>query len=235
MEFIIIKTIEEIMIQLKDFFELYPDLYVESENTDEVRISGSFLLNREFNGHRVYKKYNITIVIPINSSKLPYVIDSNSYIDEKYRHYYSNGVLCLETDTKLLLDYEKKFDIIHWMENYVECYFFTYEYYKRYGEFPYGERSHGVMGIIETYQDILNAKDVVEAFHILQYIHSKDYRGHMKCPCQSGKRIRDCHGKQMMRFYTNDYIRSIFLNDYSTIINALKEAERNERNTKKAK
>ena len=116
------------MIQLKDFFELYPDLYVESENTDEVRISGSFLLNREFNGHRVYKKYNITIVIPINSSKLPYVIDSNSYIDKKYRHYYSNGVLCLETDTKLLLDYEKKFDIIHWMESYVECYFFTYEY-----------------------------------------------------------------------------------------------------------
>lgn len=228
MEIIFIKSIEEIRIQLERFFELYPNLHIVSEKPEEVRISGNFLLNREFNGHREYKNYSITIVIPINSSKLPYVIDSNHYIDENYRHYYSNGILCLETDTKLLFDYEKNFDIIHWMENYVECYFFTYEYYKRYGEFPYGERSHGVMGIIETYQDIFKSKDVVETFQILQHICLKKYRGHLQCPCKSGKKIRNCHGKYIIKFYNSEYVRSILLKDYDMIINALKESELNE-------
>ncbi len=195
MEFVIVKSIEDIRAQYDDLFIRYPDLKIENESNEEVIISGKFLLNREYKGHHAYKYYEIKIIIPINSEKLPYVVDLGNYIDKNYHHYYSNGVLCLETDTKTLLQYKNGFNIIHWMENYVELYFFTYEYYQRYGEFPYGERGHGIMGIIETYQDILNAKDVVEAFQILQYIHSKEYRGHMPCPCGSGKKYKNCCGK----------------------------------------
>ena len=30
---------------------------------------------------------------------------------------------------------------------------FTYEFYIRYGEFPFGERAHGIEGIIQTYEN----------------------------------------------------------------------------------
>lgn len=31
------------------------------------------------------------------------------------------------------------------------------------------------------------------------------YRGHMLCPCGSGKRLRNCHGPALLRDLTSDY------------------------------
>ena len=40
------------------------------------------------------------------------------------------------------------------MENIVEPYYYSYEYFSRFGEFPYGDRGHDLVGVIETYQQI---------------------------------------------------------------------------------
>ena len=33
-----------------------------------------------------------------------------------------------------------------------------------------------------------------KAIRLLIYIAEQKYRGHQVCPCQSGKKVRDCHG-----------------------------------------
>ena len=89
------------------------------------------------------------------------------------------------------------------MVNYVETYFFSYEYFKRYGVFPFGERAHGIIGLLDYYGEKLNETDLTKTYYLMRYIATKPYRGHFKCPCGSQKHLRDCHGKYVIAYYNN--------------------------------
>ena len=217
MEDVIINSVEEIVSQLEDFKIHYPNMKVLKQTSTEIRLGGSFTMHKEYGGFQVNNTYLIEIVIPISSTELPYVIDVGKHISPTYHHYYSNGKLCLETDAKILSDYVENFNIVHWMDKYVESYFYAYAYYMRFDEFPYGERSHGLEGVLEAYQELLNAKDVVETYEIMRYMYNNQYRGHFFCPCKSGKKIRNCHGPYMIKFYKNKCLNNVFVKDYLSI------------------
>lgn len=214
---IIIKNAEEITVQLPLFKKAYPDMELICETVNEIKMRGKFSMHREFDDFQVLKTYSAEIVIPIATSELPYVVDVGKHISPKYHHYYPNGRLCLEADVKIIIDYIDGFDLLHWMNKYVESYYFTYEYYMYFGEFPYGERSHNYRGKLEAYHDIIKGKDVVETFEIMQYMNQNSYRGHNLCPCKSGRKLRDCHGPQIISFYTDARLHRLFKKDYEEI------------------
>lgn len=99
--------------------------------------------------------------------------------------------------------FQKLGDIGAWMLNYVETYFFSYEYFKRYGVFPFGERVHGIIGLLDYYGEKLNETDLTKTYYLMRYIATKPYRGHFKCLCGSQKHLRDCHGKYVIAYYNN--------------------------------
>ena len=200
----------------------YPNLKLVDSNSKLVHLKGSILVNRHFNKFILCKNYNIDVFIPIESYKLPYVVDSDKYISRNYHHYYSNGELCLATDTQIMIRFLNGFDLVQWMKEYVEIYFLSYEYFQRFGEFPFGERQHGCIGILETYQDLFFAKDLVATFNLMKYIVHNSYRGHHICPCGSGKRLRKCHGEVLLEFYKNEKLRAILLQDFDNIVEELK-------------
>ena len=228
----IIKTAEQIKAQLNGFQKVYPDMQVINETDTEIRLAGSLTVHKEYGGFQVFDDYNVEIVIPIASSQLPYVIDVGKRINPNYHHYYTNGKLCLETDVKIIADFVSGFDLLRWMNDYVETYYFSYEYYMRYGEFPYGERSHGLDGVLESYQDLLGAKDSQETYDIMQFVVSNRYRGHFLCPCKSGAKLRSCHGKKMLPFYNNDILYKTLNNDCIKIMEAIKRRDTNKNKTK---
>lgn len=232
MEKVIIKSIDEIKKQLPDFQKVYPNIKIDIESLTELRLKGTFTLHKEYGKYQTFNDYKVEIVIPISSLKLPYVIDVDRQICPSYPHYYSDGRLCLETDVIILADYVLGFDLLKWMDKYVESYYFTYEYYMRYGEFPYGERKHGLDGIIESYVELLGARNAQECFLIMQYILNNKYRGHNYCPCKSGKKLRNCHGNRILAFYKYENLNDILKKDCNQIMEAIL---RYERNTKTAK
>jgi hypothetical protein len=59
---------------------------------------------------------------------------------------------------------------------------------------PFGDLSHGVLGIIEYYTDLFGTADNVVALSLLKILAEDNYRGHHKCPCGSGRMLRKCHG-----------------------------------------
>lgn len=223
------------MQQVKELLHLYTGLHLNSENDNQIVLSGSILVNRISNDYTVYKDYQVEIIVPMFSDELPYVFDIGHNIDEDYPHRYTDGRLCLETDTSIRMHFINGFSLCEWLSKYVETYFFSYEYYKRYGEFPFGERGHGLEGIIQTYEELFEESDTVKILYIMASIITQRYRGHMLCPCGSGKKLRACHGKALMKYYTDERLNAIVCNDYQMIREALEEYDKQRRNSKQAK
>ncbi|MCW3491338.1 SEC-C domain-containing protein [Dethiobacter alkaliphilus] len=129
----------------------------------------------------------------------------------------------METDSQIRIRFIDGFDLVEWMSEFVEIYYFSYEYYKRFGIFPFGERTHGSLGIVQTYQDFLKAKDEVEAYKLMHFIKNRVYRGHHLCPCGSEKMLRKCHGPAMLRFYKDARMKKIMTDDLDAFDRELAE------------
>ena len=78
-------------------------------------------------------------------------------------------------------------------------YFVSQSWFEVKGEWPYGERSHGTEGIIESYADVLGVtKDFKIVVDYLTLLTKPVVKGHVSCPCSSGKRLRHCHRNDIM-------------------------------------
>lgn len=228
-------TIEAVTPQIAQLLHEYPNLSVVQSDSQVVHLLGQILVFRTFNDFTLRRTYTLEIIIPIGSDELPFVIDTDRQIKKDYHHCYPNGMLCMETDSKIRIRFIDGFDLIAWMYEFVEVYYFSYEYYERFGIFPFGERSHGSLGIIQTYQDFLVAKDEVETYKLMHFVKNQVYRGHHPCPCGSEKPSRNCHGQAMLRFYKDARIKKIMTDDLEAFERELAEENERERNRKKAK
>lgn len=220
----VIITHQKIQSQLGVFFKKYPQLSIKSDGLDSITLSGSIKVFRAHNGFTVNKLYTLDIVIPIGSNVLPYVLDTGNHIDSQYPHYYATSKqFCLETDSRIALRFIDGFSLVDWVDEFVEPYYFSYEYYQRFGEFPFGERSHGTLGVLESYQDYFSANDIAQAYNILTFVCNSPYRGHQPCPCGSKRKLRNCHGKKILTVYQNPAIMRLIKEDYPNIIKYVKQ------------
>ena len=226
---------ESAMQQIEHLLHVYDGLSIEKILDTKIVLMGHILVNRMALGYQLYKKYWAKIIIPLNSDALPYVIDIGNQIDKGYQHRYMNGQLCLETDASIRIYFSTGFNLEIWMRDFVETYYFSYEYYQRYGVFPFGERAHGIEGILQTYGECFNELDYAKVFRLMEFIRFGQYRGHLPCPCGSGKKTRSCHGEFIKKFFEDDNLKVIVQNDYRTIREVLDvyyEQSRNSNATK---
>lgn len=79
-------------------------------------------------------------------------------------------------------------------------YFVSQTYFEFNGVWPFGERSHGMLGVLESYADLLgvgpDAKIIADYLNLLS---RREIKGHAFCPCGSGKRLRQCHSDDLRR------------------------------------
>jgi SEC-C motif len=178
----------EISIDTKMLEEHFPQLeYFEEEQCIIGKVHIECLCNDEY----INEKFEIKIKLFKNL--LPIVWELSHKIKNNYPHIYKDKKLCLATDLEQEL-YLKKHNLVDWIEEFVEKFFISYVYYERYGVFPFGEYSHGDNGIYEFIQKYLKIDNIIVAKKIYDYICTKQYRGHLECPCGSKKKIRNCHG-----------------------------------------
>lgn len=221
--------------QVDRLLTAYPKLNIIESNSKRIRLCGSIEVYRSAYDYTLQKEYPIEIDIPLGNDELPTIIETNSLIASDYPHRYKNGSLCLETNTSIRMRFIDGFDLIAWMDEFVEPYFFSYEYYTRYGSFPFGERPHGLSGVVHTYQEIFHTDDPRKACALLRYVAEEAYRGHAPCPCGSGEKLRKCHGQYLKPFIMDPRKKAIALSDLQYLRRELNAYEQSGRNTSKTK
>lgn len=115
---------ESALQQVNSLLQIYDKLHIKKESNEEIILSGEILVNRTSLSYHVYNAYEIKIHIPLKSDELPYIFDAGNAIDSNYSHQYKDGSLCLETDAAVRIRFIDGFDLVSWMQEFVEPYFF---------------------------------------------------------------------------------------------------------------
>ena len=169
--------------------------FVISRCKNDYVLRGNFILNHVFDDVRMTGEFLLEIVVSEQfPMKIPIVKELSNYIADNYPHRYEDGQLCLASDLELKVFFSQELDICSFIEKYVVPYLYTYRYFEEYGVYPFGERSHGMLGNLEYLKELFGVDDGKSVFDILLFVIQSSYRGHLACPCGSGKRIRNCHG-----------------------------------------
>lgn len=179
--------------------EQYPVFNV-LEYEKEYVFAGELGLDHIYDYVRMTGKFNLEIIVSKDyPSQIPIVKEVSNRIDKDYPHRYNDGKLCLASDFELKMYISQNANISSFIDMYIIPYLYTYRYYEEYGVYPFGERSHGIVGDLEYIKELFMVNEWKQVFDIIYFISYSSYRGHLLCPCGSGKKIRNCHGDTLMK------------------------------------
>jgi hypothetical protein len=164
--------------------------------------------------------YDVLININSYPNTFPTVHEIGGRIPKKMdRHIYPESGSCcfttvaksqilLKTVVKSLLDFVDEI-LIRYLENN--------SYYELNNRYYTEEYSHGKLGIIEGYKDILQIDDTIKVAKILLKVaKSKTLVIHQNCYCESGRKLRKCYrGKHL------NNLRKLYMVDKNILMNDL--------------
>ena len=211
-----------IMEQCRELTHKYINLTVEVFSDESVVVSGDFLMQGEYKNIPLADNYSIRMIIPSNyPDELPTVYDESNKIPAEFEHKYSDCSLCLGIYGELMEKFSTNPTLLGFFDTAVIEYYYSVCFFSRFGDYPYGERSHGYLGVLEFYKERLSAKSIQIAFILLNYIVNPgkfQLRGHHRCPCGSNERIRDCHGPTIFKIREDARLMNFFMHDYTTLV-----------------
>jgi hypothetical protein len=208
--------------QFRELRLSFPKLSLLKDGEGIWCIMGALSFSAIYNEHRIDDQYLIEIIIPEDYPKNhPKVRETESQIPKDFHHYQDDS-LCLGPPLGIKKEFKKESTLIGFVNNCLIPYLYSFSYKSEYAEMPYGEFSHGGLGILEYYQDLLHLKDAKAVLGLINILAEDNYRGHLRCPCGSGKRLRSCHGRTLRE------IKELqppveFKNEYQYILRALVE------------
>jgi len=172
--------------QVKLVVEKYPKL---NFNPGANTLTGSIMVDSE-------DYYDISIDLSPYPEHFPVVFETGERIPKKVdRHVYSDtGSCCFTTNAKaqILLNTEVT-SLMDFMKEIVVPYFMNNSYYELNGRYYDEEYSHGPVGVVEGYRDILQISDDLRIAKVMfDYLNGGKLNVHQNCYCGSGKSLLKC-------------------------------------------
>jgi hypothetical protein len=161
---------------------------------DELFIRGVFPVSYN---EEILEKYEIEILVPKDKEEVPLVWETGGRIPRHEDNHVNplGGELCLFVPDEAWIHYPPGSDILDLLKGPVRNFFIGVSLHLRGQPWPFGERSHGVPGIVESYADVLGTTDTGSIRRYLDLLSRANIKGHWTCPCGSGEKIRKCHGE----------------------------------------
>jgi hypothetical protein len=143
-------------------------------------------------------EYGIVLVFPGNYPKtVPqmYCNDQKLPIGNIDRHIMPDGWACLAVRAEIRVRWPTGSTMVNFLDNLVAPYLAWQAYYDAHQKPPpWGERTHGTQGIQEFYAELLGRQVDSSVVGFMRLLARKNRpKGHEPCPCNSGKRLRNCH------------------------------------------
>jgi hypothetical protein len=212
-----LRVIDQCIIkqEFKELVNKYPGLTLLESHDGSWRIFGDLHFKGSLNEKVIEDIYSVLINIPKSyPTELPSVKELGGRIPNDF-HTSGDDTLCLGTPILLKMRFYERPNLLGFVETCLFEYLYSYNYFQEYDKLPTGEYSHGILGILEQYQELFGIKQVETVLNLLQILTNNSYRGHHLCPCGSRTILRKCHGPTLLRLmryqtpeeFTRDYMR----------------------------
>lgn len=193
---------DQLLEQAHEVIDAHPGLNMVSGD-DGVIFSGKYIFDGGYNDVPYCEEFDLEILIPWSyPMDFPVVRENGDRIKKTdYGHIFEGDALCLGAACDLIDRIQSSHSLLEYLDEVIRSYLYGFLYYEEYGVAPpFGERSHGLPGLKEAYMDRYGVTQDASLYGLLNFI-GKDLpiRGHVQCPCGSGKRLRDCHGPALQR------------------------------------
>ena len=119
-------------LKIDELLKLQPGL----RRFDNV-IEGIITVEIHDMGFYINNIYHIKIVVDYESPFFSEVYETKGTLKPDYIHKYPNGMLCLSTPIDLKIAESRDCSLVRFYADFIEPYFFSYEFYERFGYFPY--------------------------------------------------------------------------------------------------
>ena len=175
--------------QFVDLKLLHPQLRCKEEK-DKITISGKIEFNREWNDIPLAGNYEIKIQVTTSfPSEIPQVWETSNMVPENYSHFMNDSTLCLGINTELAIKLQRNPSLTFFVETFVADYFYSLNFWIKYGSVPYGERSHYQEGVYEFYKEYFFVNTKEKVLSLLKTIVQKENRNTKKSSCPCGSRL----------------------------------------------
>lgn len=206
---------DEVKRQIRELTRFHKGLTDISRLKRETLVKGglSFEASQE-DLPTISGRFDIELAVPEKYPKiLPCVRETGGAIDRDYGHINSDGTLCLAAPVESRRIFSEQNSLLGFVNRLVIPYLYGYCYWKKYGRHPFGEQAHGAEGIVHYYMDELGLDSSSRVLAMVSFLLEHGYRGHLDCPCGSGLKVRNCHGRDLLSLsehHTKDTLKNDF-------------------------
>lgn len=182
--------------QAKRLQEKFSGLELVELGSGGFVVKGNLSFSVVYCGKVIKDDYDIEIEIPIDYPKsAPTVKEVGGKIpnDIDYHVNTHDGTLCLGAPLAVKKTFAQQRNLLWFVEKQVVPFLFGISYKTKYGQFPFGELSHGSKGLLEHYKELFVVKDDFVALELLNLLCVGNYDERNMCPCGSGLKLRTCH------------------------------------------
>jgi len=184
-----------IIQEISELIATYSGLSYWSDDNGNYIVFGKLIFKATYNEKSIKEEYDVEIIINDKyPDSLPSVKEIGHRIPRDFHQYKEEGLLCLGAPLDMKRQFNKKRTLLGFVENLIIPYLYSYSIKENKGIMPYGELSHGVEGILESYKELLGIDNDFVVLRFLKILSDDNYRGHIDCPCGSNKKLRNCHG-----------------------------------------
>lgn len=171
----------------------YPSLKMEYEDGTPFLIGDLHLYDSAGNW---YDTYSVKIVpTPYYPKLFPMVFETGGRlpVNLDWHVYETTGSCCIKAKPEELLICSKGITLTSFIKEQAEPYF-SNQTFRRENGFYLKERSHGILGTIESLKELFKTKSIVSVIRNLEFILRQEEPGRTHlCFCGSGIKYRKCH------------------------------------------
>ncbi len=179
----------------KEVRSVYPNLHFYLEDS-LVFIRGTFPVIYE---GTILDRYSIEIELPRDyPESIPIVREVGGLIPHTSDYHMNKaGVTCLFLPEDHWRVYPPDSTLLDFLKGPVHNFFLGQSHVRLGQPWPFGQWSHGSDGIREYYTELLGTNNLITIIKYLEYLRKPKLKGHWYCPCESGKRLRNCHVSEL--------------------------------------
>lgn len=175
-------------------------LLTKTEIDGGLKFTGNYKVCIQLENEKFEDYFSLEIFVP---NGFPENIPTAKSTDGRIRannykgHVYANGQFCLELNTSIAAFLQRNPSLLAFLTKYLDTYLYGFLFYRKRKYLPFGENKHGVDGLLDYYCELFETTDIKVAYSLLFCLCMENLKGHIQCPCQSGKRYRDCHREKI--------------------------------------